>query len=428
MKNSLTGNWILKLASLIVAAVVWLGIVNIDDPVITRTIDGIQVDIVNGSYIEELGKSYSILADADQIAVSVTGKRSVIDSLAKDDFIASADLTQIVSLETNPCMVPISVICSEDHVNSVQPKKQALALNIEKMTSADFIISASRGDTEPKTGYEVGKLSVEPEKVTITGPESLINRIDKVVAGVDVSDMTEDKLVDAQLKIIDKNQDTMSDSKTQYLKYSIGDNHVSVRVTIWKVVDGIGLLASYTGSPASGYQVAEVTTTPSTISLAASEETLAKLQEEGNIIEIPKRVMDVGGESADKEITVDITDYLPKEAILPKDVSSSVIIKADILPEGSKEFSVETSNITVNNKPDGYRVSFNSDKISVRIKGLESELENLSKEQIQASIDLGQKNDLAQTLQVSINLPAGYQLVEPVSVSLTLEKTVDSSS
>lgn len=418
----------LKLASLIMAALVWLAIVNIDDPVITRTIDGIGVSIVNGSYVEELGKSYSILEDADRIAVSVTGKRSVIESLKKEDFAASADLTQIISFETNPCMVPISVTCSNSNINSVQAKKQVLALSIEKMISADFIISATREGTKAKAGYEVGKLSVEPEKVTITGSESLINQIDKVVADVDVSGMSEDQLVDAHLKIIDKNQDTMSDSKTRYLKYSIDYNHVKVRTTIWRVVDNIRLMADYTGKPAPGYQVAEMATTPSTISLAASEETLEELEASGNVIIIPKKAMDVSGKNTDQEIKVDITDYLPKEAILPKDASSSAIIKADILPEGSKEFSVETNTITVNNKPEGYRVSFNSDKISVRIKGLESELENLSKEQIQASIDLGKKNDLAQTLMVNINLPSGYELVEPVSVSLTLEKTVDSSS
>ncbi len=41
-------------------------------------------------------------------------------------------------------------------------------------------------------GYEVGSQTASPEKVKITGPKSLVNKIDKVNATVDVDGRTKD--------------------------------------------------------------------------------------------------------------------------------------------------------------------------------------------------------------------------------------------
>ena len=51
----------------------------------------------------------------------------------------------------------------------------------------------------------MGSLSSNPEKIKITGPKSLINKIDKVNASIDVDGATEDVTQETEVKIIDKN-------------------------------------------------------------------------------------------------------------------------------------------------------------------------------------------------------------------------------
>ena len=54
---------------------------------------------------------------------------------------------------------------------------------------------------------------------------------------------------------------------------------VDVSVKLWRIVDNIKVTAGYSGTPAYGYQVDKITTTPETISVAGSEEALRKLKE-----------------------------------------------------------------------------------------------------------------------------------------------------
>ena len=53
-------NMTLKMASLAGAIIIWLIIMNINDPVVTRIIYDVPVNVVNTSYIESMGLSYKI--------------------------------------------------------------------------------------------------------------------------------------------------------------------------------------------------------------------------------------------------------------------------------------------------------------------------------------------------------------------------------
>ena len=54
---------------------------------------------------------------------------------------------------------------------------------------------------------------------------------------------------------------------------------MNVKVELWRLKTGIKIVADTKGVPASGYRVVETVTTPETISLAGTEEALAKLSD-----------------------------------------------------------------------------------------------------------------------------------------------------
>ena len=53
MKKTLTSNIGLKLISLIAAFILWMIVVNTDDPMITRTYSGISVEVINTEEITD---------------------------------------------------------------------------------------------------------------------------------------------------------------------------------------------------------------------------------------------------------------------------------------------------------------------------------------------------------------------------------------
>ena len=61
----------LKITALVFAILIWLIIVNVNDPIMTRTINSVPVRVVNASYVESLGDTYKIRDGYDTIAVRV---------------------------------------------------------------------------------------------------------------------------------------------------------------------------------------------------------------------------------------------------------------------------------------------------------------------------------------------------------------------
>ena len=148
----------------------------------------------------------------DSVNVTVTGKRKIVDDLTKEDLKATADLKQVVDLDTEPIMVPITVTCAGIDQNNAQAAPRNMEIQIEEMMTQEFIVTVDTGDEKPGKGYEIGSVEANPEKVRITGPQSLIRKIDQVIAYVDdVEGITSDTTKQVQLKIIDKNQEGLSD-------------------------------------------------------------------------------------------------------------------------------------------------------------------------------------------------------------------------
>lgn len=431
MRKTLANNILLKIVSVAVAAVVWLLVVNIDDPIVTKQLSGVIVQMQNEAYIESGGKMSMIEDGQNVITVEVTGKRSIVDEMSAEDLTATADLKQIVNMNTDPIMVPITVNCSKLKSENLIPNPRNLSVDIDEIMTQEYIVTVTSGETQPGKGYEIGTLRSSPDKIKITGPQSLIRKIDKVVATVDATNLQEDTITKAALKIIDRNQDEWdqdgSDSKMNYLKYDTSVPEVNVSIDLWSVRSDIAIKGSYVGSPAEGYKVEKITFTPGHISVAGSEEALAKLSEEGNSIQVPDDTIDVTGRKADFEVKVNIETLLPEDIKLTKDSSDTVIASVDILPQDSREYSIPTTSIVGQNIPQGLQLVYETEKIQIRIRESSGNLDQLEESDIKASVDLTGKTEGSYQVPVKIELPQGYSLVEPQSTMVKLVEPVNGS-
>ena len=86
MKKILTNNIAYKLLSLFFAVIFWLIVVNIDDPEVTRTIQGIPVTTLDEEVITEKNQVYTILS-GKEVTVTIKGPRSEVDKMSKEDFV-----------------------------------------------------------------------------------------------------------------------------------------------------------------------------------------------------------------------------------------------------------------------------------------------------------------------------------------------------
>lgn len=424
-KKKITDNLSLKIMSVAVAVVVWLIVVNIDNPVGTNYYTITNVELINKEYVESsdtIGKMCMPEENQDTVRVAITADKKTRDKIRVSDISAVADLQQAVSLDTNPVMVPITVTCSVSGIGpgDIKVTPQNLSVNLDEKETQEFVVNVIRGDTKPGKDYEVGSLTSNPEKVRITGPKSLVNKIDKVNAAIELNGKTQDFTQEVTLSIIDKNQEALSDSEMNSLRI---ENNAQVIVTakLWKIRQGVKISAGYVGTPAEGYQAGMIKTVPDTISVAGSTEGLETLAANDNVITIPSESIDISGESSDVEKKISLKDLLPDNVKLTSDSSEDVWVTVSILPEGSREFSFPTKEIEVKNKPDDLQVTFETAQIAIRIKSDSKDLDDLDvTKDIKASIDLEDKEEGNYEVPVTVSLPDGYEIVENVSTEVVI--------
>lgn len=428
MKKILTNNLGLKIASVIIAIILWYVLVEYNDPIITQSYS-VPVQVTNASYIATGKKTYRIEEAYRSVTVIIRDNKSILDNIDEADITATADLTQIVDMNTDPVYVPVRAACTGVNSTKISLANATIPVNIENVEQEAFPVTVDYGTTRPNKDYDVGTTVSTPENITISGPESIVNKIGSIMAVIDVTNMSADGQVDSQLKIIDKNGDDVTDTTVEYL----GDlPDVKVDVKLWKKQTAVKLEAEYSGNPQSGYQVASITVSPSEVTVAGSVEALQELAASGNVITIPADEVSVSGASEDVEQSVDISALLPDDMKLTAasgttTVSKNVTVKVAILPNGSREYEYDVENISISNLSDKLAVAYDQPQLSVRIKATDDNLDAFDvQSMMKASIDLKDKQKGDYTVPVQITLPSGYELVEDVETTIHINEKAES--
>ena len=82
MKKNLTKNIPLKIMSIIVGILVWLIVVNVDDPIITKGFVISDVQIINEAYVDQLGEM--VMQDdrenSVRVYIQVIGRQSTVSA------------------------------------------------------------------------------------------------------------------------------------------------------------------------------------------------------------------------------------------------------------------------------------------------------------------------------------------------------------
>lgn len=416
MKKSLTNNIGLKLLAFIFAFMLWLLVVNIDDPVDTKTFDDIPVSIEYTEVVTQDQRSYQVLDGTDTVSVTVSATRSVLEKISAENIVATADMRELY-LESQ---IPIEITIPGYEFETATASPRNVQVKIEQNKSDTFPITVTTTGTV-RDGYVLGNVQADPERVTVNGPESVIDQISKVVAEVNVSGLSSDSSIDAVLTYYDEDNNEIS---AEQLANNLGTTGVKVNVTLYHTAR-IPLTADTSEvTAADGYSISEVTWTPEEIQLAGEEEVLDALEE----IRIPADAIDITSISQRTEKTVDITPYLPEGTRLVDENGNNILVTARVAREGTKSFDIPVGSITVNNLDDALTVSGygSGDDLEVHIGGPQEQLNSLELSDLAVSIDLKNCTEAGEyEVPVTITLPSDVPdctVETSVTVKVTLEK------
>lgn len=416
MKKSLTNNIGLKLLAFIFAFMLWLLVVNIDDPVDTKTFDDIPVSIEYTEVVTQDQRSYQVLDGTDTVSVTVSATRSVLEKISAENIVATADMRELY-LESQ---IPIEITIPGYEFETATASPRNVQVKIEQNKSDTFPITVTTTGTV-RDGYVLGNVQADPERVTVNGPESVIDQISKVAAEVNVSGLSSDSSIDAVLTYYDEDNNEIS---AEQLANNLGTTGVKVNVILYHTARIPVTVDTSEVTAADGYSISEVTWTPEEIQLAGEEEVLDALEE----IRIPADAIDITSISQRTEKTVDITPYLPEGTRLVDENGNNILVTARVAREGTKSFDIPVGSITVNNLDDALTVSGygSGDDLEVHIGGPQEQLNSLELSDLAVSIDLKNCTEAGEyEVPVTITLPSDVPdctVETSVTVKVTLEK------
>lgn len=430
MKHKLTKNLSLKLLSLIVAFLIWLIVGNVDNPVNYSLYKDIKIQIANEDSVTEIDKVFNIVSD-ETVVLKVKERQNVLARLSRDDFTVTADLENLTEMDT----VPLTVTCRDPAVtwDEIEISPSSMKVKLEQRKQSEFVVNVTTTGN-PSKGHEVGRTEVVQGKtVQIAGSESMVNRISQVVATVNVSGINADQRLNGDLKIIDKNGDTMTEAQMSRLQIKdpdgllLSDKTVMVDVYLWDVMNDVPVQVEVVGELPDGYRLVGVSTVPVTVNVVGTAEALARL--DGKIVLKDKISLDGVTESFTQDFDINETLEENEELRMVADAAPTVTVSVQIEKSDDYTLSLPLSNLEVLNRPNNMSLTFSpADEISMVVHSDNGD-GPIKVSDIKASIDLGVCiKEGTYEIPVEIELPDGYTLGSDVVLVVTAEKAPQPSA
>ncbi len=346
MRRRLTVNLGLKILAFFIAVFMWLIVVNIDDPVTEEVYNGVPVSVINEEVVTTTNRTYQVVDNTREVNVTVSAKRSILNKIKVGDIVAIADMKEL-SLGSQ---IPIEVTIPGYKYEKAYTNPGNLQVKIEDEAKNNFPITPTTLGTV-REGFMLGELKADPEKVTLRGPESVINSISRVVAEADVSGLSGNADIEARLILYDANNNVIDQT---LLANNLGKEGVSVEVKLYEIKNIPVKLDTSMITAAKGYKISAVNVEPREISVTGDEEDLEEFDE----IRIPAEDLKIMELTERTERVVDISPYLPEGVSLVDENADSVVVSVSIEQPGVKNYEVSTSSITVNNLSEDLEITY----------------------------------------------------------------------
>ena len=374
-----TNNLVLKISSLAVAFLVWIIVVNVSNPIVTRNIS-VPLNVVNANIITDAGKTYSLMG-ANSVTVSYEVRSRDQSRISASDFNASIDLGDMYDI-TGAVPIAVEVVNNKDLIiGAVASKPSIVRVSIEDLQRKEFTLTTKITGT-PSDGFSVGEVKLDKTNVVVTGPVSVIGQISQIGVEIDVSGLDSDESGRAELKYFDANGNAfvISDSRVSKSFDNVGYSLV--------MLNGKTLVLNFDvgGSAAQGYKFTGAESTTKSIQVRGQPEVLEGLDS----ITVPASALSVEGATGDVNLTVDIKNFLPANVTAVGDTKVNVTLKVEALDKKSLTLTVNDLNI-VGAKP-GVATSIVPEKITVVVSGLSANLESVTNADLKATLDVSEMN------------------------------------
>lgn len=407
LKMSLTNNIGLKFLAVLIALVLWLAIVNVNDPEKTITVSNIPISVTNESAITSRDMVYNVKSE-QYLNITVSGKRSIVSNLSAEDFRATASLKELSKVNSIPVDVTTKNASLGRKITIVKQSAQTILVDVENVEEKDFTDLVVEYTGKVADGYVAGLSSMSTDEVTVKAPTSIIDKIKKVAVRCSLDGTTTNISKKCPVILYDKND---KEIKSDEIELSDKKIRVNVNVLRAKQVPISTINKDELGKPADGYVVDDVILSSDSITVYGSEESLDSIES----LDIQDDI-DVSDAKGDVTQNIDVTGKLPKG--LSVSGESTITVKVVIKKLITRTFEYDASEVSLNDLSSDLDVQLVTKKVKVTLQGEEEVISQLTKDDIAISADLGKVKEGTTTVHVDVAVPDNTTLMNNVTIKI----------
>ena len=377
-------NIIALIICFMMAVVMWLYVMQTDSPEYEETFTRVPL-VIEG--IAELSDSsnLSVISGWDQrVSVTVKGRRSDIAKYADADLVAAVSVGNIT--HTGAYTLDISVELPGG-LQLVEVAPVTAQVVVDEVGSKVIPVRTELGKAKYNADCELGEPVANPSEITVTGPVSLLERVDSAFVKLELGEISNSVVVVAPITVLAKDNNPVDNP---YLTTDV--DSVSVTVPLYKTKT-VPLTVAYK----YGYYNEDnctVTVEPAEISLVGEVSVLEKIDS------IVVKTLD------EKQITSDKSEKItiPLPAGVVSDGGTTAIVTIKHKNTVQRTFKVTEFNV----KGSGYTLL--TEELEIILRGPETLLTRLTSRNIEVTASL---EDIEGTgefrVQAQINLPNSYR-------------------
>lgn len=145
---------------------------------------------------------------------------------------------------------------------------EAVEVTLETLSTQTYPVEAVvNGD--PSLGYQRGELQVDPQEVTVSGPESLVRRVKMARAPIDIAGATQTVRRNVPIQLLDENGTAVTG-----LTITPAEAAVSQVVNLRQAYRNVVVKPVTAGQVAEGYWLTNISVTPPNVTVFSADQSL----------------------------------------------------------------------------------------------------------------------------------------------------------
>jgi YbbR domain-containing protein len=280
-----------------------------------------------------------------------------------------------------------------------------VTITLEKNTNKEFSITLVT-EGKPREGLNVGDAIVTPKTVIVSGAQSAVNAVARVVATINVDKAQESLQTSAPLIALDK------DGK-QVKNVHLSHDRAEINVPITRPSKSVPLQLQFKGDLAPGYAVESINPT-GTVTVYGNAATLATLDT------YPAPVIDLSGLDKTTRVKLKLAQIEGVTSVEPQEVE----VEVNVVKAVERTFADIPFKVTGLTEGQSYTIVDTSDRVSVTVSGAKSLVEKLTPQDLHAYVDVTNQPAGRQQMRVQVNAPNFIRVlsVDPANVNLEVKK------